>query len=121
MHVQRLERMREILQHLDPALLNMADWTNDDGLVTTCCAVGWAMHDPWMQAQGLDNSGYYAAPRVGEKEGYVAVSEFFDISKEHTLYLFDPGEYAVAWRRIRPAHVIDRINRILEGYDPKPV
>lgn len=61
---------------------------------TAACAMGWACVVPEFERDGLSfKRGYYAGRvHYGEYTDFSAISEFFDISSEHSRHLFEVVE-----------------------------
>lgn len=126
----RLKRLVTILEGVHPKQFNMGVWeggsTEDCG--TVCCALGWAMNDPWMQNQGFQrrvttsNAGH---PGYGHSTNYSAAARFFGIAYEDARSLFDPCSYSEEEYTSIALSVIDRINAVLDSPDlkylPRPV
>lgn len=101
MHVERLERIAELLRTVAqtpvnerPQEFDLEKWY----CLTSACAIGLAALNPWFQKQGLclqreDKEGPYI-PVFGRFEGFEAVEKFFEISNLQSRLLFFPDEYS---------------------------
>jgi hypothetical protein len=143
MNVDRLLRLAEFLERLNPALFRIAGWTNgvergvsainggklrlkagiteDDVNETACgfaaCAVGWACTLPDFQADGLYYNVLDGYPVHGQFENWEAVEAFFGLEPQQAWHLFSLSDYQEAgkdWREeVPPDEVAKRIRDMI--------
>ena len=138
MNRERLENAIRVLKQVREDNFNMRLWysggrstlraapkeNTDCGFVA--CAVGHMAMDPWFNAQGLelellDDDVVYVPAVNGNTRGcaYARIAEFFDIRDvEGARHLFSQHSYAGGWRPVKPAQVIERIEKLLQA-EPK--
>lgn len=120
MNVERLNKLVELLESLEPESFDLRSWVLkynhvlidespqlvEDHIENPCgtvaCAIGWACLNPDFNALGLklDNSPaelgeptYYCPTDEWQYSGFRAVAKFFDIGYENAEYLFLQQEY----------------------------
>jgi hypothetical protein len=83
---------------------------------TTACACGIAATIPSFKRDGLGlrPEGNQARIYFGSAVNADAAAEFFEISYELAIWLFEPSRYPKCQRR-SPRIVVERIERVLDG------
>ena len=125
-------------------LFDMGQWldVNTHGCGMAACAFGYACLDPAFQAEGLrlefaprdrpvDGERIITIANVtdfkkirripgcfdpvfGGYSSFEAAAEFYDITLNAALYLFDPDTYDIRESNITPEDVIERVNMVIE-------
>ncbi len=127
---EHLIHLAMILHNRPKKTFCMDAWVCD----TSACALGAAATDPVFNKLGL----YYREEQIRFQgaTGYQAGELFFDLSHYHNRFLFDPLTYREPYKRIsivaewyqshpeafstthsrdvKPKHVVERINWLLE-------
>lgn len=135
MNADRLLRVADLLEHVDPARFDLGYWATPE-CGTTCCAVGFAALDPRFQEEGLrlhnrvkrlfrpglpqwvnsiDDLTDRRLHRVTQAgityrgfRNWMAVERFFDLSERDCRHLFSPRAYHAEEQRA-PDAVAERI------------
>jgi hypothetical protein len=102
----RLKQLRDDLAELSamekkPIRFNMGRWYDDRRICgTTACAVGYCSMQDWARKQGLrlidgmcGTISPMMVPAYGDKKGFEAVSDFFEINGDDAYFLFNDGDY----------------------------
>lgn len=100
MNIERLQHLIQILENVPAEKFDLSKWKCG----TTACAIGWACSDPSFNEQGLrmthfshlgEHTLYCPILRFGNRkeEGWDAVTQFFDITREQADYLFANWTY----------------------------
>lgn len=111
MHKDRLLILANYLDAIPEDKFNMSIWYNygDD-----CgCAIGHACKIPEFKEIGLHQI-LFGTPSYNNKYGFACIKEFFNISFELAVYLFDNESYENV-DRITPKIVSKRIREFVEG------
>jgi hypothetical protein len=118
MNVERLKKLADFLDNVPPEKFDMACWSNgekpkplDHPCKTVACAVGWAtalFHDEGFVLENVVVDAYSGTMRLVPfyrySEGWLAVTEFFELSPSDAAFLFrapyhhSPGPREVAER-----------------------
>ena len=136
MNRERLQRLAELLDNVNPRLFDMDHWARHVGrdgtdfhdsdkieCRTAACAVGWAASDPWFREQGLtlkkgfhshDHDGYYWSPAFADFLNAGAVEAFFDLEYDEANHLFIGSEYNKN-EVVTPAIVAARIREFISA------
>ena len=116
MNVDRLTRLAALLDRVRRQRRDfvMRRWVCG----TSACALGWAALEPAFQVEGLAirNFGGAGVPVFNRELGYNAGADFFDVSHENSLWLFDPEQYTENreyWAKIPAADVAARVRELL--------
>jgi hypothetical protein len=126
MNIERLKRLRQLLDEVETPRFDMELWGNETPCGTTCCALGLAACDLEFKEQGLQAGWYSCGPRLrrmfpqfGDATGFEAGEKFFDITEAQSEYLFSPEAYEDGEdRKVMPQEVIEHIDELLDGTAP---
>lgn len=90
---------------------------------TSACAIGYALLDPWFNAQGFkpDRIGpAWVGPMFQELTQWPAVLRFFQLNDLQAHHLFSPNAYAGGiYGKVDPERVAERILRYVERQEAK--
>ena len=133
MHIERLNKLIEILLKVPNKSFDLTQWTNVKELSqqvdcgTVACAVGWACFDKSFNEEGLNYQEVeqnlfgtqYMTPVFEGSTGWDAVEAFFDISLGASEFLFETHAYEnhswYADRSVQPKDVINRIRLLMQN------
>jgi len=124
--IEKLKQLKNLMDNHDKYFgrqntsFCLHTWTSKTECGTSACALGSAaQHKPFMK-RGLhlvNKEGYYTTreePYFQGDYGMDAGKEFFEITLEESLWLFDPDAYFTS--DIKLEHVSHRINTLIEHY-----
>ncbi len=118
MNRHRLEVLSKFLRTVPVEEFDIETWRSPCG--TTACAVGWACTIPEFKEAGLllraDDDGLFEPVFLtpnGELIDWIAVENFFDITRWAALSLFHYDAYAEF--DLTPSDVADKIDTLLAG------
>lgn len=142
-HVERLERLKTILEKIPDGGFNLGSWISgiyDEEVKAedvfghcgaTVCAVGWACLDPLLQEEGLKfqtrlsmfGDSKTLIPKFEGECGWEAVNEFFGLDMQVSEILFTEEYYEEYFDHdhevylIPPSAVIKRLDIVIENFE----
>lgn len=117
MNKERLLRLADHLDAIDPIKFDLTDWRCG----TTACAIGHACDIPEFKEAGLKLAGVsydsypYADPCFLRECGWDAVVSFFDINYDDAEYLFEETAYDPV-DKCNPKAVSNRIREFVNDF-----
>ena len=132
MNRERIQAAIAMMKRAIPRYFNMSNWQNErPGHImqiaqtesklhacgnTACFAGHLALSPEFKKAGGLAYGT--GAPKFNNFSGSFAVAEYFDIPYELAGDLTLPGRdfYPVCFEDVKPEHVIEKLEMILDGY-----
>jgi hypothetical protein len=119
MNIERLTRLAELLDRVEPNKFDMNRWFSKTDCGYVACAAGHAALDPWFQSEGLylgfadDEEYLHSIPCYGYKMDDEALAAFFDITNEQVSYVFMPYSYPIIAWAVTPSWVAGRVREII--------
>ncbi|HUV95129.1 MAG TPA: hypothetical protein VMX14_09915 [Anaerolineae bacterium] len=91
---------------------------------TSACALGEACVIPAFRKLGLTlipspHDALSFTPVYKRKRGLDAGRAFFGLTEHQATYIFMPDEYTESTSKIHPMDVVEHIEAVLNGYDPR--
>jgi hypothetical protein len=115
MNKDKLKLLIKVLENVPEEQFNMTSFAYEEDCGTVCCALGWAaISDEFPDLFLRDFLGVGQVLHTSGSTGYLAGASEFDIhNRPDIYYLFAPSYYYVDGQ-IKPSHVIEHINVLLE-------